>query len=194
MQLSKSFTDHELLSLLKNEDQVALQYIYNQYWKKLYLSAFSITRDAAVCDDIVQEVLLQLWVRKDEIVINCLRSYLFMAVRYKVLTYIKSAGNQKVFLEPGELEKLGGIEELDDHLQVNEIQELLDLGISTLPERCQQVFVLSRKEYLSNREIAERMGISVKTVENQMTIALKQLRVFLVDYLPAIYILLFIPF
>jgi len=194
MSSQKSYSDQELLSLLDGEEGLWLKYTYEQYWKQLYLSAFSITRDAAASEDIVQEVMLQLWVRKNELNIDSLKSYLFTAVRYKVLTYIKSARNQKVFLEPGELEQLAGMEALNDQLQVNEIEELLQRGISSLPERCQQVFVLSRKEFLSNSEIAERMGISIKTVENQMTIALRQLRVFFVDYLPVFYILLFIPF
>src|SRR5690606_9062212 len=111
-------------SLLDGEEGLWLKYTYEQYWKQLYLSAFSITRDAAASEDIVQEVMLQLWVRKNELNIDSLKSYLFTAVRYKVLTYIKSARNQKVFLEPGELEQLAGMEALNDQLQVNEIEEL----------------------------------------------------------------------
>ncbi|WP_316804628.1 RNA polymerase sigma-70 factor [Pedobacter nototheniae] len=178
----KNHSDKELLLLLKENNQVALKHIYNTYWKQLYLTAFSILKDAQQAEDIVQDILLQLWIRKNEVEIESLKAYLFTAVKYKVLTYIKSASNRKVFLEVDEFEKLAGTTVLRDRLEETEINMLLDRGISTLPERCQQVFILSRKENLNNKEIAERMGISPKTVENQITIALRQLKLVMSDY------------
>ena len=171
-----SYDDQALLSLLKAGDHTALAQIYERYWKPLYLSAFGIIREGPPCEDIVQDVLLQLWLRRAEVTIVALRPYLFTAVRYKVLSYIRSAGHRKVFVEPGELERLAGIEDPEGQLNARDLDGLLHEGIAALPGRCRQVFLLSRKEHLSNKEIAAQMGISVKTVEAQMTIALKQLR------------------
>jgi RNA polymerase sigma-70 factor (family 1) len=179
----KSYDDQELLSMLKANNDAAIKYIYNKYWKRLYLSAFSIIRDACPCEDIVQDVLLQLWVKRHEVTIDVLKSYLFTAVRYKVLSHIRSASQRKIFIEPGELEHLAGIEELRDRLNERDINNMLESGISALPARCKEVFVLSRKEHLSNKEIAEQMGISIKTVEAQMTIALKQLKISMGEFL-----------
>ena len=169
--------DEELLSLLAADDESGLKLIYDQYWEQLYLAAFSILRDTDPCKDIVQEVLLQLWVRRHDVKIDSLKSYLLTAVRYKVLTYIKSANNRKIFIEAGELEKLAGFDLMKDRLNEQDVEKLLEQGVALLPKRCQEVFLLSRMEYLSNKEIASRMGISVKTVEAQMSIALKQLRI-----------------
>ncbi|SMC87334.1 RNA polymerase sigma-70 factor [Pedobacter nyackensis] len=169
--------DEALLSLLESDDESGLKLIYDQYWEQLYLAAFSILRDADPCKDIVQDVLLQLWVRRAEVKIDSLKSYLFTAVRYKVLTYIKSANNRKVFIEDGELERLAGFDLMKDRLNEQDVEKLLEQGVALLPKRCQEVFLLSRMEFLSNKEIASRMGISVKTVEAQMSIALKQLRI-----------------
>lgn len=169
--------DEELLSLLKTEDKHGLQLIYSKYWEQLYLAAFSILRDPDPCKDIVQDVLLQLWIRRNEVKIDSLKSYLFTAVRYKVLTYIKSASNRKVFIEDGELERLADFDTMSDSLHQQDVEKLLEKGIELLPKRCKEVFLLSRKEFLSNKEIAVRMGISVKTVEAQMSIALKHLRI-----------------
>lgn len=174
--MPESYEDHELLLMLKADDELSLKYIYDKYWKRLYLSAFSIIREVGPCEDIVQDVLLQLWLKRAEVEINSLKSYLFSAVRYKVLSFIRSAGHRKVFIYPGELEQLAGIEELKDRLNERDITDMLDDGIASLPERCKEVFILSRKEFLTNREIAGRMGISIKTVEAQMTIALRQLK------------------
>ena len=176
-------TDEELLSLLETDNERSLKLIYAKYWEQLYLAAFSILRDSDPCKDIVQDVLLQLWIRRREVKIDSLKSYLFTAVRYKVLTFIKSASNRKVFIEPDELEKLAGFNLMKDRLNEQDVEKLLEEGIASLPKRCQEVFLLSRKEFLSNKEIAEKMGISVKTVEAQMSIALKQLRIIMGEVL-----------
>lgn len=179
----ESYEDHELLLMLKSNNELGIKCIYDKYWKRLYLSAFSIIREVGPCEDIVQDVLLQLWLKRAEVEIHSLKSYLFTAVRYKVLSFIRSAGHRTVFIYPGELEQLAGIEELKDRLYEHDIAGMLDNGIASLPERCKEVFVLSRKEFLTNREIAGRMGISIKTVEAQMTIALRQLRKSMGDFL-----------
>jgi len=179
----ESYEDHQLVLMLKANNELGIKCIYDKYWKRLYLSAFSIIREAGPCEDFVQDVLLQLWLKRAEVEIHSLKSYLFSAVRYKVLSFIRSAGHRKVFIYPGELEQLAGIEELKDRLNERDITGMLDDGIAALPERCKEVFVLSRKEFLSNRQIADRMGISIKTVEAQMTIALRQLKKGMSDFL-----------
>ncbi|WP_413666874.1 RNA polymerase sigma-70 factor [Mucilaginibacter sp. Mucisp86] len=183
------YEDHELLLMLKSNNELGLKCIYDKYWNRLYLSAFSIIKETEPCEDIVQDVLLQLWLKRSEVEIYSLKSYLFMAVRYKVLSFIRSAGNRTVFICPGELEQLAGIEELKDRLNERDINDMLNNGIALLPERCKEVFTLSRKEFLTNRQIAERMGISIKTVEAQMTIALRQLRKGMSDFLYALIVI-----
>jgi RNA polymerase sigma-70 factor (ECF subfamily) len=191
MPAHQSYEDHELLFMLKANDELGLKYIYDKYWKRLYLSAFSIIREAGPCEDIVQDVLLQLWLKRDDVIIHSLKSYLFTAVRYKVLSFIKSAGQRKVFIDTGELEQLAGIEELKDRLHERDINEMLDNGIASLPLRCKEVFMLSRKEFLSNKEIAGRMGISIKTVEAQMTIALRQLKINMSELLSGLIVIFY---
>jgi RNA polymerase sigma-70 factor (ECF subfamily) len=178
----KVYDDRELVALLKADHQAALKLIYEKYWKRLYLSAYSVIKDGDQAQDILQEVLLQLWIRKNEVEIEHLSPYLFTAVRYKVLSYIRSADHRKVFIEEGELEQLAGIQQPHNNLELNDIHNVLELGISDLPARCRQVFILSRKELLSNKEIARYMGITVKAVESQITIALKLLRVKMGDF------------
>jgi len=185
----ESYEDHELLLMLKANNEFGIKCIYDKYWKRLYLSAFSIIREAGPCEDIVQDILLQLWLKRADVEIISLKSYLFSAVRYKVLSFIRSANHRKVFIYPGELEQLAGIEELKDRLNERDITGMLDNGIALLPERCKEVFTLSRKEFLTNRQIAERMGISIKTVEAQMTIALRQLRKGMSDFLYALIVI-----
>jgi RNA polymerase sigma-70 factor (family 1) len=174
--------DDELVKLLQNDDRHAFEIIYNRYVTKLYLSAYSILQDEDLCKDLVQEVLVQLWIRRGESNIITLQSYLFTAVRYKVLKAIK-LNARKTIIEEGELERIAGFTPDKDKLTEDDISRLLDQGIAELPEKCREIFILSRKEYLSNKEIADRLGIATKTVENQMTIALRRLRVVLKHFL-----------
>lgn len=186
----RAYEDRELISLLKEGEQIAINLIYDKYWKRLYLSAYSILGDNDHAQDIVQEVLLQLWIRKDKVEIENLKAYLHTATRYRVLTYMRSADNRKVFLDDSEFERLGGVENLTDKLHVNDINNLLQKEVLSLPERCRQVFLMSRMEFLTNNEIAERLGITVKAVESQMTIALRKLRGKLSDLIIWLFIFL----
>jgi len=185
----KVYEDHELISLLKSGEESAITLIYEKFWKRLFLSAYSILKEKDQAQDIVQEVLLQLWIRRDKVEIEKLGAYLQTATRYKVLTYIRSAEFRKVFIDDQDLELLAGVEQLNDKLHVNDINILLEKEVLSLPERCRQVFILSRHEFLTNKEIAERLGITVKAVESQITIALRRIRGTLSDFFMLIIIL-----
>lgn len=184
------YEDHELVSLLKSGEESAIKLIYEKFWKRLYLSAYSVLKDNDQAQDIVQEVLLQLWIRREKVDIEKLGAYLQTATRYKVLTYIRSADSRKVFIDQEDLEQLVGEDQLNDKLHLNDISTLLEKEVLSLPERCRQVFILSRQEFLTNKEIAERLGITVKAVESQMTIALRRIRGTLSDFFVWIIILL----
>jgi RNA polymerase sigma-70 factor (family 1) len=179
---SQIWSEDVLLTRLKAGDRGGFNIIYHQYVSKLYLYAYNILRDRDMCRDIVQEVLIQLWVRRDVVEIRSLNNYLFTAVRFKVLKAINLNG-RKAVLEEGEMERIAGVVPPVNNLDKKEINRLLEKGINTLPEKCREVFVLSRKEYLSNKEISQRLNIATKTVENHMTIALHRLRVILGDFL-----------
>lgn len=183
--------DEELVRRLQDGERLAFDIIYRKYVSKLYLSAFSVLKDEDLSKDIVQEVLMQLWVRREESNIQTLQSYLLTAVRYKVMKAI-SRFSRTIYVEESEMELLCELSAPAHHVIENEINELLERGVAALPQKCREVYILSRKQYLSNKEIAERMGITNKTVENQMTIALRRLRVILGDFL--IWICVILPF
>ena len=175
-------SDEVLLEQLRGGSREAFEAIYQKYWSNLYLSAYNILRDRDTCKDVLQEVFVKLWTRKSNVHIHALGSYLHTAVRFKVLTAVKNSG-RKVIIEEGELERLAGATPLNDSLTQHDIHRLLDQEIAGLPRRCREVFVLSRKEHLSNKEIARRLGITPKTVENQITLALQRIRTTLGDFL-----------
>jgi RNA polymerase sigma-70 factor (ECF subfamily) len=136
------------------------------------LQAYNVVRDRYVSEDIVQEIIVQLWMKRSVIQINRLDAYLYSAVRYQVFKVIRS---YKV-IESLKTEEISGVNDADQMLMKKDVQKLLDEGISQLPVKCREVFTLSRKDHLSTKEIAVRLGIAPKTVENQLTIALRRLR------------------
>ncbi|SCW80140.1 RNA polymerase sigma-70 factor [Mucilaginibacter sp. NFR10] len=173
-------TDEDLIALIRENDLGAFERIYNKYWSKLYLSAYNIIRDRQVAEDVTQEVLVNLWIKRANLKLTSLNAYLYTSVRYQVFNVIRSGKvRADLFNRLEELFSNNGGEEL---LSEKEINRLLEQGVAELPEKCRQIFIMSRKEHLSTKEIAERLGIAPKTVENQLTVALNRLRKTLGDF------------
>lgn len=147
--------------------------IYKTHYKVLRQAAEHIVGDKDAAHDVVQEVFVKLWHRKDDLgaILNE-KAYLMRSVVNTSLTYISQNKKQKELTEY-HLEADG---KADSALMEKELQQKIQVALDHLPPKCKAVFVLSRFENLKNKEIAETMGLSLKTVENQMGIALKKLR------------------
>ncbi len=168
------WADHILLEDMRKGDRFAFEKIYNKYWSKLYISAYNVLRDRHTCEDLVQEVLVSLWVRRENLEVKNLDAFLYTAIRYKVFKVIKLGKVREDLFD--EIEDLIIDNDTEDSIVKNDFNRYLEKNISALPNKCREIFVLSRKEQLSTKEIAERLGLSPKTVENQLTIALRKLR------------------
>lgn len=140
-------------------------------------------------ENIVQDVFLVLWEKKDELELSCtLTTYLFTLVKNRCLNFlrhklIEEEYNTQLKDELGF--KLYALESLEySYHSEKELQEIIQRALDTLPERCREVFIKSRIEGLKYKEISDELGISVNTVENHIVTALKKLRIELKDYLP----------
>jgi len=126
--------------------------------------------------EVVQDVFVWLWDHRSALQIKSPPSYLRAAVKYKVIDILRSnKAREMCFVNLDELDPAHLLFE-DDPLELKELKAVIMQLSAELPERARLIFELSRNEQLSNREIAEKLGISEKTVENQITIALKKLR------------------
>lgn len=169
------YTDSELLHLLNTGSRGAFDEIYRRHWHAMYHTAFVVLKDGAACMDLLQDVFVWIWEHRGRLQVSALKAYLVMAVRYKAANHIRRGRVHAAFFE--QVEKMQVAEETVSPVEIKELQAIIGQFTLHLPERCRQVFYLSRFEYLSNKEIAERLGVSEKTVENQLTIALRKLRV-----------------
>jgi RNA polymerase sigma-19 factor, ECF subfamily len=166
--------DQELLALISQDDHQAFDEVYRRYWEVLVKTAYNVTQEKEVCHDCVQEIFVSLWAKRRHVEIRDLSRYLFRAVRLKVFEHLRN-GNiaQKHLDRMSFIISSNNIEQITNR---NELKMELDLSLSKLPERCKEVFELSRFEHLSHAEISNQLNISAKTVEGHITKALKQLR------------------
>ncbi len=142
-------------------------------------------------EDLAQEVFFELWRRKNRLDVNIsIRAYLRRAALNRTLNYLR---DRKIKWEDSqELPQLESrTPEAQQLLEGTELQRIIDEAIAQLPEKCRIVFMLSRYDELSYQEIADQLSISVKTVENQISKALRQLRALLQPYLSSGLLFLF---
>lgn len=170
MKAEENISDHELLQLLRQNSADGFVKVYNHFWPSLFDAAYKRLHDKSACEDILQNVFTDLWFRKDKVVISNLGAYLHTAVRYQV--YKKS-----LQLQPGaDFFKLleNAIESSfspDDQLYTKELAGLVELWIKALPRKRRRIFLMHYNESLSTQEIATRLNISQKTVQNQLNTA-----------------------
>jgi RNA polymerase sigma-70 factor (ECF subfamily) len=155
--------------------------VFEQHYNPLCKYAFSYIKDKDICEDIVQDVFVKIWEgRRDLLLIQGIKYYLFTAVRNNCLTYIQRGQRVPVY----SLTNMDVEDEIPtpgyDCPEEGDInyKDLLNKGIEQLPPKCKEVFLLSRLGNFSNQEVADNLGISIKTVNNQLWKALKLLRTF----------------
>lgn len=143
-------------------------------------AAENIIGDGDAAHDVVQDVFIKLWNRREEVsaILNK-KAYLFKSVINSSITYLE---NNKNKTRIGEL-KIEASGTTDSQVLVKELEAKIQLALNTLPPKCKAIFVLSRFEGLKNKEISDYLGLSIKTVENQMGIALKKMKEDLKHYL-----------
>ena len=175
MTANSTLTDIQLVDLLKEDDEDALAAMYEKYWEPLFRSAFSLLKDRPACEDLIQEVFIKIWNHRKTLEITVsLKSYLYAAMRYAVYRQIRSGKSREDIFDTI-------VERLQTpaaygQLEHQEMQSQINAIVAALPEKCREVYQLSRDERLSHKEIASRLGISTKTVENQIAKALRHLR------------------
>ncbi len=183
MQTTLNTEEQQILSLLKEDDERAMEHIFTAYYPYLVNSAYHVLQDEHQAKDLVQDVLFNFWVKREEIQINNgLRAYLKRATVNKSIDQIR---RKKRFGVPEEITDFNQASLDSSVLEVMETSDLeatILAAIDTLPERCRLIFSLSRFEDLSHKEIAGKLDISTKTIENQMTKALKVIRLAVQQY------------
>lgn len=169
--------DQQLVAQIAGGDEVAFRRLFDKYYKSMVMKANMILKDESLAKDAVQNVFVGIWNNRDNFKITTsLGAYLSKATINKSLNLVKSRkrhGGGSDYLEDNDLTTNVTA---NDHIEADEMKRRIHQAISKLPAKCRLIFVMNRIEGMSHKEIAKQLDISTKTIENQMTKALKYLR------------------
>jgi RNA polymerase sigma-70 factor (ECF subfamily) len=176
--------DRELQDRIRQGDHGAFDALFRATYASLVGVTRSIVRDADIAEEIVQDVLLELWRRRETLVVeDSLRAYLFRSTRNRALNHLRHLAVERRG-EPYARGESVVTPRADARLSAAEMDTAIRDAIQRLPDRCREVFELSRLHGLKYTEIAQTLGISIKTVEAQMGKALRVMREELAPWLP----------
>lgn len=191
--MSPAPDDTTIKEKLRTDPELAIEWLFKAYFPYLCTTVYQFIPSGPIAEDLAQDVFFDLWRRRADIKIKgSLKAYLRKAAINKALNKIRDHKAESSYELPPEART-----STPRPLEVEELSQQIDQAIDQLPERCRLVFLLSRYEDLTYKEIAQKLDISEKTVENQIVKALKLLRQYLGPYLSSILLILmkiyFIP-
>lgn len=169
------FSDQEILKKLVSGDKTALQILFNNYYTDLVRFGIKYVKSPEISEELVQEVFINIWERHESLAISSsFKSYLFTSVKYRAFNYLRLQMPKEKLLENVEL--LDKVAAYEDYQASAELKREVNKAIDSLPTKCRAILIMSKMDGMSHREIATELGVSEKTIENQITIAFKKLR------------------
>ena len=172
-------SDDQFLQDMDDNNEEVFTSIYRRYWEELFITAVKVLRGMEEAADVVQDVFLSFWNRREELnVQGSLAAYLHTSVRYKCIQYIKKNITRRDYLVLlSEVELSGFFTNAESDLQLKELQQTINKTVAKMPSKMQKVYNLSRNEHLSHKEIAGNMSISVETVKKHIQHAMSLIKI-----------------
>lgn len=172
--LDKNSPDDDLWRAIKSESIPAFEILVKRYWEAVYTTAFSYLRDKEIAMEIANDTFLNIWQKKHVLDIGTFKSYLTTSARYHVYKVLKAKKALKLayVADHENLSQVNvSVNTGEEKIRYLNLQSEIEALLSALPARCREIFLLSRLGNLTNTEIAEKLSISKRTVENQISIA-----------------------
>ena len=178
-----TFPDDQLVDFLRAGDEAAFAEIYRRYWRRLYLTARQKVSGTEVIEELLQELFVKLWERRESLLITHLEAYLFSALRYAIINHIKAKMVREQYLA-----NIGSHQSQEEHsteeqVALHELAQAINHYVEELPVKTKQIFLLSRMEYKTVKEIALLLQMPERTVEYHLAKAISALRLYLRDFL-----------
>ncbi|MDO5985778.1 RNA polymerase sigma-70 factor [Flavivirga amylovorans] len=168
------YSDKELLEEIALDNPIAFKALHDLYARDMFLYAFNILNHKESCEDIVQNIFVDFWLKRKDMKITNVKSYLFVAVKYQVFNYFR---DKKITKE--DITRLNILEmspNASRKMEYLELEETILASVMKLSKRCREIFELSRFQHKSHKEISEELEISIQAVKNQISKALVFLR------------------
>lgn len=178
-------------ALLAEKNEAAFEQVFKSHFKDLHRYATALVKDAGDAEEMVQNVFMRLWEKATQLNYHTgLQAYLYRAVHNECLNHLQRQKTRQTHEKYLQHTLKGQGDSAAKKLLHANLQHKFSEALDDLPQQCRTIFQLSRTEELKYQEIADRMGLSIKTVEAQMGKALRILRQKLIDFLPAIIVTL----
>ncbi|MFT3827445.1 MAG: RNA polymerase sigma-70 factor [Chitinophagaceae bacterium] len=166
--------------LIANGDETAFRIVFDRYTPKLKAFFLKLSKDPVVAKELVQETFLSLWLYRSSLSqIEHASAYIYKIAANKALHYYRQTDLDRKILAELAIQSGKSIDDTSHNVQLKDLRRMVAQAVDQLPAQQQQVFRYSRENGLSAREVAEKMGLSEKTVRNHLTLALKSIQQFL---------------
>jgi len=176
-------TDTALLEALRRDDESAFAEIYKRYCYQLFAVAYHKLKSREIAEELVQDLFESLWNRRATHQIQQLEQYLFRALRYQIINYVKSQKLRAGYELYHCMYQPGADTNTEDLLALADLRTALEKNVHRLPEKSRQVFQLSREDHYTVTEISARLNLSEKAIEYHLTKSLRLLRTYLREFL-----------
>jgi len=177
--------DELLITGLKKRDKAVFDYIFNYYYSGLCAFSVQFLKDREAAEDLVQDFFVNFWMESSEFQIKIsLKSYLFTSVKNRCLDKLKHSKVHEKFQNHILFGSSKSESSIDTYFAESELRQAIQTSMLKLPPRCREIFELSRLNGLTNQEISDKLSISKRTVELQISNSLKVLRQELAEFMP----------
>jgi len=170
-------------------DQHAFGELYRRYWRRCYIQVLRRSGDETLAEDITQNVFVSLWEKRKTLQVQHVGAYLFAAVRFRFITYLKSELHKEAYAFHVLRNANDSPNPVEASMRIKELNEAIDKGVAMMPPKTKTIYTLSRSEHYSVKEIANKLNLSEKAVEYHITQSLKTLRIALKDFLAVLFLL-----
>ena len=171
----KTYDDQDLLALIQQDNRSAFDQIYNRYWQKLYNAGYKRLKDSEQAEEIVQDVFIDFWLKRHKHHILKLSNYLHSCIKYQVFALYRKTENHPFFEIPIDFIAADSLE-ADSIFNAKELNQCILAWLKLQPEKRSEVFRLKYSEGLTTTEIALKLNLSRKTVQNQILTTTNNLR------------------
>lgn len=191
MSAYSTYTDQELLALIKEGDEHAYAAVFHKYWDKLLVVAGRRLNDQDEAEEVLQDIFLNLWKRRQQLELRVSFDHYFaVALKFEIINRMARQAREASRNEGYTYTHTEVVADASGNFDLELLKSQLEATIQTLPPKCQLVFRMSREAEMTNKEIATDLGITEKAVEKHMSSALKTLRTRFGQYLPLFLIFL----
>lgn len=173
--MTHELPEEDIISAIREGNTVAFQHVFDSCYESLCGYAFTVLRDSAEAEDIVQSVFMKLWEKRDSLEIRqSVRSYLFKAVYNQCLNHIEHRGVKTRYQAYSQMDAVQASTDAEPF--PDDLDQRIRTAVDHLPPQCRKIFVMSRYDGLRYPEISSRLNLSVNTIQNQICKALRILR------------------